>query len=358
MSNFDPPADLLEALRGCRRPVIVTHIYPDGDALGSSVALARILRDRSKEGADSAAPVEPTVLLTHPVPEKLASADPHGFATVIPGEPTDEQRRAIADADLIAILDTSAPDRLGRLEEAVFASAAPRVLIDHHICDDPSIFDIAWSVPESPSTGSLVLRVHEALGGPLDPSAADSLFVALSTDTGWFRYSNATPEAFRGAAVLREAGVDPERLHRELHETSTPERTRALGEVLARLGTEAGGRILYSTLGTADLARHGIPLEELDGFVDALKQVRGAEIVFLAVELSPGRFKVSLRSKGAVDIHPIAVGFGGGGHAKAAGCRFESAPESDRESGVPPGGWTFDTVIAAVVDACRAQLGR
>ena len=314
MSPFQPPAALLEALRTCRRPFLCTHIYPDGDALGSSVGLAQILRDH---GAD------PAVLLTHPVPGKLACADPHGIATVIPGEPNEAQLARIAEADLIVILDTSEPDRLGRLREAVFASPAPRLLIDHHICDDPGIFDIAWSETTSPSTGNLVLRIHEEWGGALDPAAADSLFVALATDTGWFRFSNSTPEAFRAASVLRAAGVDPEEIHRQIHENSTPERTQALGGVLSRLQTAGEGRVVHSTLGTAELERHGIPLEELDGFIDALKQVRGAEIVFLVVELSPGRFKVSLRSKGAVDVHPIAVRFGGGGHAKAAGCRLE-----------------------------------
>ncbi len=314
MSPFDPPRALLEALAGCRRPFLCTHIYPDGDALGSSVGLAQILRARG---------AEPTVLLTHPVPEKLACADRAQIASVIPGEPTAAQLAQIAEADLIVILDTSEPDRLGHLRKPVFASEAPRLLIDHHICDDPGIFDIAWSETESPSTGNLVLRIHETLGGDLDPEAADALFVALATDTGWFRFSNSTPEAFRAAAVLRGAGVDPEAIHREIYETSTPERTQALGGVLSRLAVAGGGRIVHSTLATAELERHGIPLEELDGFIDALKQVRGAEIVFLVVELSPGRFKVSLRSKGAVDVHPIAVRFGGGGHAKAAGCRLE-----------------------------------
>ena len=142
--------------------------------------------------------------------------------------------------------------------------------------------------------------------------------------------------------MLRAAGADPEELHREIHERSTPERTRALGEVLARLETAAGGRIAHSVLTVADRARHGIPLEELDGFIDALKQVRGAEIVFLVVELSPGRFKVSLRSKVAVDVHPVAARFGGGGHAKAAGCRLEGEASE---------------VARRLVAACREILG-
>ncbi len=315
MAPFEPPEELIIALRAARKPFLCTHIYPDGDAVGSTVALARILRARTR--------AEPTVLLTHPPPEKLAAADRQGVASVISGEPSPEQVALIAAADAIIVLDTSDPDRLGRLSESVFSSKAPKLLIDHHICEDPSIFDVPWSVPESPSTGNLVLAIHDVLGGTLDRSTAESLFVALATDTGWFQFSNTTPEAFEAAAALREAGVDPEALHRDIHERSTPERTRALGEVLARLETSAGGRIVHSFLTIADRERHGIPLEELDGFIDALKQVRGAEIVFLVVELSPGRFKVSLRSKGAVDIHSVAAHFGGGGHAKAAGCRLE-----------------------------------
>ncbi len=316
MSLPAPPAPLLEALRSARRPLLCTHIYPDGDALGSSVALSYILQRR---GAD------PTVLLTHPVPAKLGVADREGIVEVISGEPSEAQREKIATADLLVVLDTSEPKRLGRLREQVFSSRAPRVLIDHHICRDPDIFEVPWSVPESPSTGNLIFLIHEALGGEMEPATADALFVAISTDTGWFRFSNTSPEAFRAAATLRAAGADPERLHREIYENSTAERTRALGSLLARLQTTAAGRIAYSTISSTDLERHGIPLEELDGFIDSLKQIDGAEIVFLVVELSPGRFKVSLRSKGAMDVHPIAVLFGGGGHAKAAGCRIEGS---------------------------------
>jgi len=316
LSLPSPPAALLEALRSARRPFLCTHIYPDGDALGSAVALSYILR---RGGAD------PTVLLTHPVPEKLGVADREGIAEVISEELSEAQRETISSADLLVILDTSEPERLGRLREPVFAGNAPRVLIDHHICHDPEIFDVPWSVPESPSTGNMVFRIHEALGGEIEPAAADALFVAISTDTGWFRFSNTSSEAFRAASLLRAAGADPERLHREIYENSTPERARALGSLLARLQTAADGRIAYSTISAADLERHGIPLEELDGFIDSLKQIDGAEIVFLVVELSPGRFKVSLRSKGAMDVHPIAVLFGGGGHAKAAGCRIEGS---------------------------------
>jgi phosphoesterase RecJ-like protein len=331
--TFEPPGRLIEPLLAARRPFLCTHIYPDGDALGSTVALSRILRARG---------AAPSILLTHPVPEKLSAADREGIAAVLDGEPTAAQSALVAAADAIVVLDTSDPDRLGRLEGPVFASAAPKLLIDHHICPDPSIFDVAWSVPESPSTGNLVLRIQEAVGGELDRPTADALFVAIATDTGGFQFSNATPEAFRAAAVLRGAGVDPEALHREIHERSTPERTRALGEVLAGLETALGGRVAYGTFTAADRARHGVPLEELDGFIDALKQVRGAEIVFLIVELSPGRFKVSLRSKGAVDVHPVASRFGGGGHAKAAGCRLEG---------------TLPEVADRLVAACREVFG-
>ena len=147
MPAFDPPPALLEALTAAKRPFLCTHIYPDGDALGSSVALARILRHR---GAD------PTVLLTHPVPEMLAGTDREGLAEVIPGEPTEAQRARIAAADAIIVLDTSDPDRLGRMRPPVDENPAPKLLIDHHICEDPSVFDVAWSVTESPSTGNLV----------------------------------------------------------------------------------------------------------------------------------------------------------------------------------------------------------
>ncbi|MCI0651439.1 MAG: DHH family phosphoesterase [Planctomycetes bacterium] len=315
--KFTPPGPVLARIQAARRPLLLTHIYPDGDGIGSELALARGLRARG---------ASPAILNTHRAPERYDFLDPAGEIRVATthGAPA-EVKAAIAAADLFVILDTSDPSRLGKLESAVFAAPAPRVAIDHHVCRNEGSFDALWSEPRSAATGLLVLEVLLGLGVEITSPIAEALFVAIGTDTGWFRFSNASPHAFEAASLLAGKGADPERLFGAVYETSTLGRTLLLGELLAGLQSDAGGRIVHGLLRRSQLERHEVGYEELDGFIDVMKGVRGADVLLLLVELSPQRFKVSLRSKGSVEIHSIAERFGGGGHPKAAGCRLEGS---------------------------------
>lgn len=326
------PEGLLAALRSTRHPLILTHIYPDGDALGSSVAMHRCL---SVLGAS------PRMILTHAVPEKLQFIDHDGVAEVLDGEPDATQRAAVEEADLIVVLDTSALDRLGHMRESAEQSGTPMVCIDHHLEGDLGCFQEIWCEPGSPSTGNLVLEVIRALGQEVPVNSAESLFVAIATDTGWFRYSNSGSVAYETAAQLVELGVDPEPIFQQIFQSFSIERTLALGDLLANIECRCDGRILFSLLSEEMRQRRGVNMEDLDGFVDTLGQVRDTEIVFLVVELGPGRYKVSLRSRGEMSVHVIAARFGGGGHAKAAGCRLEGTEEE---------------VISNLLDVCQEML--
>lgn len=304
------PAPLLEAVRKCRRPTIFAHVNPDGDAVGSQLAMAYGFQTLG---------AEPRILATSCVADRYGFLDASGLIEVVAEGAAGD---AISSADLILILDTSDPVRIGHFRREVWAAPALRCVVDHHLCDDPAVFDLAWIDVASPSTGNLVLRLLEALQVPVTPAIADALLVAMGSDTGWFRYGNTSPEALQAAARCVEAGASPERLYRLLYDTSTIERTRLLGRLLADLRTDREGKIVFGVVTAPMLEAAGARPEELDGFVDAMRSVRGCEIVFLAVEVSPGHFKVSLRSRGRVSIHPIAVRFGGGGHSQAAGCRL------------------------------------
>ncbi|MEM7165968.1 MAG: DHH family phosphoesterase [Planctomycetota bacterium] len=313
--TFQPPPALLEMLRKSRRPLLLSHIYPDGDGIGSELALYRALEQLG---------AQPGILNSHATPEKFGFLDPEGVVQVAARpQPSAQDQQRVAEADLCVVLDTSDPERLGALWPLVEGGNAPICVIDHHLCDDPSVFQAIWSETASPSTGSLVLDVIEGLGVAVTAPMATALFVALATDTGWFRFGNASSDAYGCAARLVAAGADPESLYTLVFEASSIARTRLLGELLANAQSVEDDRIVWSVLRREMLDRHGVPYEEIDGFIDLLKGVREAEIVFLAVELSPGRYKVSLRSRGPVTIHSIATGFGGGGHAQAAGCRLE-----------------------------------
>lgn len=309
-----PPQEILAALRAARKPLLLSHMHPDGDGVGSELGLARTLEQLG---------AAPRILNTHRASEKFDFLDPDGIIEVAPPAVSPAVERAFREADLIVILDTSEPSRLGHLEAQAWGAVAPRLAIDHHLCDRPERFDLLWSVPKSPATGNLVLSVVEALGVPLSAAIGTPLFVAIATDTGWFRFGNASPVAFEGARRLVAAGADPERIYREVFESSSLGRMRLLGQVLAGCRSAADGRIVYAVIRRSMLEEAGVPQEEIDGFIDQLKGVRSGQIALLAVELSPGHYKVSLRSRGRLNVHEIATRFGGGGHAQAAGCRLE-----------------------------------
>ena len=186
-----------------------------------------------------------------------------------------------------------------------------------------------------------MLEVIRALGQEVPVNSAESLFVAIATDTGWFRYSNSGSVAYETAAQLVELGVDPEPIFQQIFQSFSIERTLALGDLLANIECRCDGRILFSLLSEEMRQRRGVNMEDLDGFVDTLGQVRDTEIVFLVVELGPGRYKVSLRSRGEMSVHVIAAHFGGGGHAKAAGCRLEGTEEE---------------VLSNLLDVCQEML--
>ena len=326
------PEGLLLALRSTRKPLILTHIYPDGDALGSCVAMHRCL---AQLGA------QPRTILTHEVPEKLKFIDHDGVAEVFSAEPDASHLYAPENADLIVVLDTSSLERLGHMGQPVEASGVPMVCVDHHLEGDLDCFQEIWCEPGSPATGNLVMDLICALGQELPLNSAESLFVAIATDTGWFRYSNSGSIAYRIAAELVELGVDPEPIFQKIFQSFSLERTQALGDLLANVQCHNDGKILFSLLSKQIRLRRGVNMEDLDGFVDTLGQVAGTEIVFLVVEVGPGRYKVSLRSRGDCSVHPIASRFGGGGHAKASGCRLEGTEEE---------------VIANLLEVCQEVL--
>jgi len=327
------PSGLLAALRKSKQPLILTHIYPDGDALGSAVSMHRTLQQLG---------ARPRTFLTHPVPEKLSFIDHDSVAELLDGEPNSKQLDVAREADLIIVVDTSTRDRLGHMRSAIELSDAPRVCIDHHLDGDMDFFSEIWCEPGSPSTGNLVLEVIEALECELLSTTAESLFVAIATDTGWFRYSNSGSVAYRYAAKLVELGVDPEPIFQRIFQSFSMQRTLLLGDLLAALESREGNKIVFSVLSEPMRRHRGVDLEDLDGFVDSLGQVGGSEIVILVVEVGPGRYKVSLRSRGEFSVHTIAAHFDGGGHAKAAGCRLEGTEEQ---------------ILSRLLAECRKTLG-
>lgn len=319
------------AFASCIRPgqriCITTHVNPDGDGLGSEVAMVHLLR------ALGAHPV-----ITNPTPT------PPRFEFLLADLPgvdrTADAVKEIRRAELVMVLDIADLGRLGMLHDAVRDQGVPVACIDHHVS--------SGTLPEGPryvdatasATGELVVELAEANGWELTPSAARALYVAVLTDTGGFRFANTRPGALRVAADLLECGVDPEEIYLQVYANAPEGRHRLLGEALQTMVVEEHG-LAWITIPPGAMERWDVAADDLDGVVEFPRSVQGVRMALMFRELNQGRVKVSLRSVGDVDVAAFAKEFGGGGHTKAAGLSVEG---------------TLPEVQALVLERARAFL--
>jgi len=309
--------------------ILTSHVQPDGDAVGSLVALSRFLGFRGKAVR---------VINQDPVPETLRFvADPHH-----PVEAYEPARHdALIDAaDAVLLVDNAAPDRLGTMEP-VMRRAAERVLcIDHH----PSR-ETPWRrmiLDEgSAATAVMIYELLRDYGHTPDRAAAEAIYVGLATDTGFFRFNSTSARAHEIAAELLRLGVDPARIYQQIYERNSLAYTRLLGHALSGVQVFAGGALAVVRL-PGELIRSidavGVDTSEI---TTALLAMEGVGIAVLFREIPEGRVKVSLRSKGRLDVHRLAGEFGGGGHRNASGIVMTSS---------------LDDAVSRVVERARAVV--
>jgi phosphoesterase RecJ-like protein len=283
---------------------VLTHVNADGDGLGSSLALWAFLRARGKQAR---------MINTDPVPAnyrflKLA-AHVELFGSAQDGA-------FVEGADGVFVLDNGSLSRLGALEPHVRRARGVKVCIDHHETRD-DVWDLAIIDPEASASGEIVHRILEWMRADITIEIAEALYVSLITDTGHFRFSKTRPPTHRLAALLLERGVAPERIYQEVYERHAEGYLRLMGYALVTMGRD--GAVAWTVLDRALLTRLGAADEDTGGIVNALLSLEGVRMAILLKELAGGEVKVSLRSKGPVDVTRIAVPHGGGGHRNAAG---------------------------------------
>lgn len=307
-------SDLLALCRAGRSLSFYPHIDADGDALGSSLALALACR---KLGAKVA------VLTEEPVPEKLGLLPEAGKALVItPGE---EQRRYAEAQDAALVMDCPGGKRLAS-REPLYAYGDWHTILDHHIPNEEEATWHAWRDISSPATcelaGYLIYYMQEESGIELfDSDIATALYVGLLTDTGRFWFQKTRRSTMELAGLLLDYDVPNYELNRRLFEVKTVGRLRAEGWVGETTELLAGGRLALSLLPLEIIERYGIIETDYEGIAGALRNVEGVDLVAFLREVAPGVVKGSVRSSEAVDSQQLAVRFGGGGHARAAGFR-------------------------------------
>ncbi len=293
------------------RIVLTTHARADGDAIGSTAALKRILQQQGKTVR---------AFLHEP------AGEPYAFLAA--NEPCEvwnpESAADVLEAsDLLVILDTCAKSQLGDVADAIEAATVPKLAIDHHRTRD-AIVDAVLVDEHAAACAGMIAALCERSGWSVDPHAAELLYVGLATDTGWFRFSNADSIAYATASRLIAAGARPNELYERLYLNESAPRARLRGAVLSSFELHADGRLAVVRITRSMLASCGATRDMTENLVNEPQCVESVLAAVLLVEPDDdGPVRVSFRSKRAIDVAAIAAHFGGGGHTRAAGARIE-----------------------------------
>ena len=291
---------LVELVAEKTRFLLLAHVNPDGDALGSLLAMGEGLRSIGKKA---------TMHCEGGVPRMFRFLPGAELVTSNPGR--------ASDYDAAILLDHNEPERSGAAAHQVTRDLLLGV-VDHHLVTGAPP-EHAWIDRNFSAVGEMVYHLLRAIGVPLTPSIAANLFVAVSTDTGSFSFSNTTAECLGITAELVRAGAEPWEMHRQLFLGRSRGRLELLGLALRNLEFHAGGRIGIMSVTTEMMERTGTNSFDTDGFVDYPRSVEGVELAVLFREIGPESCKASLRSLGRFNAAALAQHFGGGGHAQAAG---------------------------------------
>lgn len=297
MNNYDKVIKLLE---GKKSVLIGSHINPDGDAIGSTIALGMALKEAGKK----------VVMFNRdPVPGSLNFLESSSeFVRDLSG----------VNCDLAVLVDSASPDRAGTVFEKA-AAHLPKIAIDHHRIDVSAV-DVSCIDETAASTGEVILRILKRMNAKITSAIAMCIYTTLAVDTGFFRYSNTTEAVLRVAADLVSLGADPWTVAKNLEESYPAARLFLLARSLAALELSENGR--YATMDVTQqmLKETGANMEQSDEFAGVPRTIDSVVISALFREMPSGKIKVSMRSKEDIDVSAIAKQFDGGGHSHAAGC--------------------------------------
>ncbi len=323
------PEDLLAKVRQGNRFLLTSHVSPDGDSVGSALGLARVLRGMGKGALIWSLDPVPGVYRKLPGADRIhaGEAAPAGFPERF---------------DAVVALECPSLDRCG-LEEPLTGSGLPVLNIDHHL-GNQHYGQVNWVDTAAPSVGEMIYRLGRGLNVTLDAEIANLLYLTIVTDTGGFRFSNATEAAFEASAQLLREGARPEQVSEWIYESRPEPALRLLGEMIGSVELHDGGRIATALVTREMMTRAGADASHTEGLVDYPRRVAGVRAVALLREREDGSTKVSLRSRGEVDVERIARGHGGGGHKNAAGFELPGAPDAARPQ-----------VVEALQDALKQE---
>jgi len=316
--------EIAEVIHSGTTFLITSHVRPDGDALGSELAMYHVLRGMGKGVVVYNQDETPAVYEFLPGSQDIVHSldSVNGF-------------------DAVFVLDCSDIERVGDKKNRI-GSIKKIVNIDHH-ASVGTFSEILLVDSTASSTGEIIHRLLEKMGIAINGDIATNIYTAILTDTGSFRYSNTGSETFRAAADLVDKGANCRYIAEKIYETRPAIQVRLMGKALDTLEFYEGEKVGFIYVTQEMLRKEGALPEHTEGFVDIVRSIQGVEIAACYYEVSKNRFKISLRSKGKADVEKIAGKLGGGGHRNASACRVEGSIKAVKRK-----------VLGAIRTACKA----
>jgi phosphoesterase RecJ-like protein len=310
---------LVDLIRTHDRLLLMTHIRPDADGLGSQLALHDALTRMGKKSR---------VVIASKLPPRYQFLDPTHTVIEQFTPATAEQFR---DCGAVIVMDTGTWNQLGDFGPFLRTLSVPKAVVDHHRTQDDlgglRLVDIT-----AEATGRMAWELIRALGAPLSPAAAHHLFMAVALDTGWFRHPNTTAATFALADELVRAGANPPPLYEQLFECAPVSRLRLVGVALERLQLRANGQICFTEVFLRDYVDTGAVPGDTEDLINYPRSVDGVEVALIFIEQPEGGTKISFRARSRVDVSKLAEQFGGGGHKLASGARDDRDLMTVREA--------------------------
>lgn len=301
------------------RFVVTTHVNPDCDALGSALAMVRLIQAHGKPAR---------VVNNDATPPRFAFVDPKGEIKAF-----SELNAPEAD-EAVVVVDVGDLKRLGRVGHFLAANPRPLACVDHHK-SNTSFAEVTVLDPNACATGLILADLAQVWQVKIDPELASLLYIAIYTDTGGFRYANTDAKTLNTAAALVGAGADPSSLATAFHENIPIGRVRLFSRVLDQLHQEMDGKIVWVTVTLEEMDTYACDRSDIEGFVEFIRGIEAVELAILFRESDPGKTKLSFRSCGDLDCSLLAARFGGGGHFHAAGANLDVPLEDAVEIVLP-----------------------
>ena len=312
----------IELISESERILLTTHHKPDGDAIGSLSVMTEVLLALGKK-------VKPLIL--SPMPEWYKSLFPEKIPVLGEDIKIEELLEGrLGQFDLILIVDTNSPGQLNDFKKYLKQTDTPILVIDHHRTSD-GLGALEIIETDAAAAGLVIFNFIKFAGWEITKKMAESLFIAISTDTGWFKFNNTDNRVFEACSELIRLGVKPSEIYNKLYENCSYERVKLKTAMLNTLELHCEGKYAVMQLLKKDFDNTGGSYAETENLINESREIKTVDVTALFIELGDGRIRCSLRSKGAFDVGKIAAKFGGGGHKMAAGTFVPGPIENAKE---------------------------